>query len=78
MMRKFFSFLLPFEVLVMGSNCGDQLDRVRLLIATNLSRYPPKMIPSVDVIVCTTATNDRDARVLLSSMGIPFHGKHVN
>lgn len=44
----------------------------------NSLRYPPKMIPSVDVIVCTTATNDRDARVLLSSMGIPFHGKHLN
>lgn len=43
-----------------------------------LRRYPPKMIPNVDVIVCTTATNDRDARLLLSSMGIPFHGKHVN
>ena len=41
-------------------------------------RYPPKMIPAVDVIVHTTATNDRDARMLLSGLGIPFHGKHVN
>ena len=42
------------------------------------SRYPPKMIPEIDIIVCTTATNDKDARLLLSSMGVPFYGKHVN
>ncbi|KAL9021060.1 MAG: hypothetical protein Q9185_001728 [Variospora sp. 1 TL-2023] len=47
-------------------------------VEVNYDAYPPKMIPNVDVIVCTTATNDRDARVLLSSMGIPFHGKHAN
>lgn len=41
-------------------------------------RYPPKMIPHIDVIVHTTATNDKDARQLLSSMGVPFYGKHVN
>ena len=41
-------------------------------------RYPPKMIPDIDMIVCTTATNDKDARLLLSSMGVPFYGKHVN
>lgn len=40
--------------------------------------YPQKMIPGIDIVVCTTATNDKDARLLLSSMGIPFHGKHVN
>ncbi|CAO1603920.1 MAG: hypothetical protein LQ349_003455 [Xanthoria aureola] len=47
-------------------------------VEVNYDMYPPKMIPSIDVMVCTTATNDRDARVLLSSMGIPFHGKHAN
>ena len=41
-------------------------------------RYPPKMIPEIDITVCTTATNDKDARLLLSAMGVPFHGKHVN
>lgn len=41
-------------------------------------RYPPKMIPAMDIVVCTTATNDKDARLLLSSMGVPFYGKHVN
>ncbi|KAL8805475.1 MAG: hypothetical protein Q9182_001930 [Xanthomendoza sp. 2 TL-2023] len=47
-------------------------------VEINYDMYPPKMIPNFDIIVCTTATNDRDARVLLSSMGIPFHGKHAN
>lgn len=40
--------------------------------------YPPKMIPGIDVFICTTATNDKEARLLLSSLGVPFHGKHVN
>lgn len=41
-------------------------------------RYPPKMIPPIHIVVCTTATNDKDARLLLSSMGVPFFGKHIN
>ena len=45
---------------------------------TFINRYPPKMIPGIDIIVCTTASNDKDARLLLSSMGVPFYGKHVN
>ena len=44
----------------------------------NVPRYPPKLIPGINIFVCTTATNDRDARLLLSSMGVPFYGKHVN
>lgn len=36
------------------------------------------MIPGIDVFVCTTATNDKEARLLLSSLGVPFHGKHIN
>ena len=40
--------------------------------------YPPKMIPGIDIMVCTTATNDKDARLLLSALGVPFYGKHVN
>ncbi|KAL8710968.1 MAG: hypothetical protein Q9220_004567 [cf. Caloplaca sp. 1 TL-2023] len=47
-------------------------------VEINYDMYPPKMIPNIDITVCTTATNDRDARVLLSSMGIPFHGKYIN
>lgn len=45
---------------------------------TKWESYPPKMIPGLDIMVCTTATNDKDARLLLSSMGVPFHGKHIN
>lgn len=45
---------------------------------TGLVRYPPKMIPGFHVMVHTTATTDRDARMLLSSIGIPFYGKFIN
>ncbi len=41
-------------------------------------RYPPDMIPGCHVTVHTSATNDRDARMLLMSMGIPFYGKFVD
>lgn len=51
--------------------------RMRLTIHDS-RRYPPKMIPGIDITCCTTATNNRDARLLLSSLGVPFHGKHVN
>jgi len=37
--------------------------------------YPSKMIPGCRVFVKTTATSDRQARLLLQSMGIPFWGK---
>lgn len=36
------------------------------------------MIPGCHVTVHTSATNDRDGRLLLSSIGIPFYGKQVN
>ena len=29
-------------------------------------------------MIHTSATNDRDARVLLTQMGIPFYGKFIN
>ena len=45
---------------------------------TGVHRYPPDMIPGCHVTVHTTATNDRDARMLLMSMGIPFYGKFVD
>ena len=53
------------------------LENGSLLTYSN-HRYPPKMIPGIDITVCTTATNDKDARLLLSALGVPFHGKHVN
>lgn len=36
------------------------------------------MIPGCHVTVHTSAANDRDARLLLSSIGIPFYGKQIN
>ena len=47
-------------------------------IEINYDMYPPKLIPGCHVMVHTTATNDRDARLLLSSIGVPFYGKQVN
>ena len=31
------------------------------------------MIPGIDVTLTTTATNDRDGKLLLASLGIPFN-----
>ena len=42
------------------------------------TRYPSKMIPGCHIIVKTTADTDRDARILLNSLGIPFYGKFRN
>lgn len=36
------------------------------------SRYPPHMIPGVDITLHTTATADKDARMLLTALGMPF------
>jgi large subunit ribosomal protein L5 len=42
------------------------------------SSYPQKMIPGCLVTIHTTANTDKDARLLLQTIGIPFHGKAVN
>ena len=47
-------------------------------IEVNYDSYPPKMIPGCNITIKTSATNDRDARLLLMALGIPFHGKQVN
>lgn len=47
-------------------------------VEVNYDMYPPKMIPGFHVTVKTTATSDRHARLLLSSMGVPFYGKFVD
>lgn len=39
-----------------------------------VARYPPKMIPGCHVTVVTSAKTDKEARLLLNSMGIPFYG----
>jgi len=36
--------------------------------------YPTKMIPGCRIFLKTTATSDRQARLLLQSMGMPFYG----
>ncbi|QIW98336.1 hypothetical protein AMS68_003854 [Peltaster fructicola] len=47
-------------------------------IEVNYDAYPPKMIPGCHIIVHTTASTDRDARMLLQAVGIPFYGKYVD
>lgn len=46
--------------------------------ADYLSRYPPKMLPGVHVLIHTSASTDQDARLLLTALGIPFYGKFIN
>ncbi|KAJ6034517.1 hypothetical protein N7460_008692 [Penicillium canescens] len=47
-------------------------------IEVNYDMYPPKMIPGCHITLHTSARTDKDARLLLSAMGIPFYGKIVN
>jgi len=47
-------------------------------IQVNYDMYPPHYLPGCHLTIHTSARNDKDARVLLSSIGIPFHGKFVN
>ncbi|PYH99467.1 putative 50S ribosomal subunit L7 [Aspergillus ellipticus CBS 707.79] len=47
-------------------------------IEVNYDMYPPKMIPGCHITLHTSATTDKDARMLLSALGVPFHGKLVN
>ncbi|KAI1909085.1 54S ribosomal protein L7, mitochondrial [Ophidiomyces ophidiicola] len=47
-------------------------------IEVNYDMYPPKMIPGCHITIHTSARMDKDARLLLSAMGIPFYGKFVN
>ena len=41
-------------------------------IAVNYDSYPPEMMPGMSVVLHTSATNNRDGRLLLSSLGLPF------
>ncbi|KAF2005421.1 ribosomal protein L5 [Amniculicola lignicola CBS 123094] len=52
-------------------------DQVALFpeIEVNYDSYPPKMIPGCHITIHTSATNDRDALLLMQSIGIPFYGK---
>ncbi|OAK94816.1 50S ribosomal protein L5 [Phaeosphaeriaceae sp. SRC1lsM3a] len=44
-------------------------------IEVNYDAYPPKMIPGCHIIIQTDATSNKDARLLLQAIGIPFYGK---
>ena len=46
-----------------------------LMVHLANDRYPPNMIPGLDVTLTTTATNDRDGKLLLASFGIPFDAR---
>lgn len=57
----------------------SKANSVRKLCPADLEcRYPPKMIPGCHILVKTTANTDREARLLLSSLGMPFYGKLRN
>jgi large subunit ribosomal protein L5 len=43
-------------------------------IEVNYDAYPPHMIPGCHVTIHTSAVTDRDARLLLTAIGIPFAG----
>ncbi|TAQ89782.1 hypothetical protein B7494_g1863 [Chlorociboria aeruginascens] len=65
-----------------SGNLGFGFDREGAIlfpeVEVNYDMYPPKMIPGFHVTVKTTANSDRHARLLLSAMGVPFHGKLVD
>ncbi|KAI0122872.1 50S ribosomal subunit [Xylariales sp. AK1849] len=47
-------------------------------VEANYSLYPSKMIPGCRIFVETTAKSDRHARLLLQSLGVPFHGDLID
>ncbi|KAF1915684.1 ribosomal protein L5 domain-containing protein [Ampelomyces quisqualis] len=44
-------------------------------IEVNYDAYPPKMIPGCHITIQTDATSNKDARLLLQAIGLPFYGK---
>ncbi|KAF2023019.1 ribosomal protein L5 [Setomelanomma holmii] len=44
-------------------------------IEVNYDAYPPKMIPGCHISIITDATSNKDARLLLQAIGLPFYGK---
>jgi len=63
-----------------GISFGFDPETVALFpeIEVNYDMYPPKMIPGCHVTVHTSATTDREARLLLTSIGVPFHGQFID
>jgi large subunit ribosomal protein L5 len=46
-------------------------------IEFNYDMYPPQMIPGCHITIHTTAILDREARLLLNAIGLPFDGKDL-
>lgn len=44
-------------------------------IEANYDAFPEKMIPGVHVTIQTSARVDKEARLLLGAMGVPFYGR---
>jgi hypothetical protein len=82
MIRKL--FLAPFPGWITPCLRARKVARRRscswVLSANLLScfRYPPKHIPGLHITIHTTATQDREARMLLGAVGVPFTGKLIN
>ncbi|KAG7289602.1 hypothetical protein NEMBOFW57_005973 [Staphylotrichum longicolle] len=55
---------------------GFTPDEVKLFpeVEVNYWMYPAKMLPGCRVFIKTSATSDRQARLLLQSFGVPFYG----
>ncbi|RMZ86078.1 hypothetical protein DV737_g51, partial [Chaetothyriales sp. CBS 132003] len=44
-------------------------------VEVNYDTYPPRLIPGMHVTIHTSASCDKDARLLLQQMGLPFYGR---
>jgi large subunit ribosomal protein L5 len=44
-------------------------------VEVNYDMYPTEMMPGCHITVQTSAVTDREARLMLMTMGVPFHGE---
>ncbi|KAI8659519.1 hypothetical protein NCS56_01169200 [Fusarium sp. Ph1] len=44
-------------------------------IEFNYDMYPARLMPGCDIFIKTTGTSDRQGRLLLEALGLPFYGK---
>ncbi|KAL5615632.1 hypothetical protein BROUX41_005670 [Berkeleyomyces rouxiae] len=44
-------------------------------VGVNYDMFPSKMIPGLHIMIRTTATSDRQARLLMQTLGVPMTGK---
>ena len=59
---------------------GLEPDAMQLFpeIEATYDNYPPRTIPGCHITIHTTANTDKDARLLLQSLGVPFWGRIVD